>query len=373
MAIIKNTASQGLYVYAHDTAADAAKTGDAANITATISLDGAAAGATNDVNPTEIGGGVYWFALTQAETNAGALALVPVSATGDVVLDPIIVLTQEAVITYQSGDAYARLGAPAGASVSADIAAIEAQTDDIGVAGAGLTAVPWNAAWDAEVESECDDALNAYDPPTNAEMEARTLAAADYTVVSDLPSVPSAADIKTALEANGSKIDHLWEMTEDDGGTRRLTANALEQAPATGAAPTVEQIAAAILHTPANLLVTDANGYVSISGTKNTLDDLSGTDGDTLKTLSDQIDGVGGAAGPGAITFTYTLTSTEDGTAIPDAEVWVTARSTTTPVLASGRTNASGQVVFYLEAGLIDVWRRKSGWNFTNPDQEEVA
>ena len=107
MAIIKNTAAQGLYVYAHDTAADAAKTGDAANITATISLDGAAAGATNDTNPTEIGGGVYWFALTQAETNAGALALVPVSATGDVVLDPIIVLTQEAVITYQSGDAHA--------------------------------------------------------------------------------------------------------------------------------------------------------------------------------------------------------------------------------------------------------------------------
>src|SRR3990167_631070 len=38
---------------------------------------------------------------------------------------------------------------------------IEAQTDDIGVAGAGLTAIPWNAAWDAEVESEVDDALGA--------------------------------------------------------------------------------------------------------------------------------------------------------------------------------------------------------------------
>lgn len=33
------------------------------------------------------------------------------------------------------------IGTPAGASVSADIAAIEAQTDDIGVAGAGLTAL----------------------------------------------------------------------------------------------------------------------------------------------------------------------------------------------------------------------------------------
>ncbi len=33
--------------------------------------------------------------------------------------------------------------------------------DDIGVAGAGLTAIPWNAAWDAEVQSEVTDALNA--------------------------------------------------------------------------------------------------------------------------------------------------------------------------------------------------------------------
>jgi hypothetical protein len=41
----------------------------------------------------------------------------------------------------------------------------------------------------------------------------------------------TAADVKTAMEANGSKLDHLWEMTEDDAGTRRLTANALEQEP----------------------------------------------------------------------------------------------------------------------------------------------
>lgn len=43
--------------------------------------------------------------------------------------------------TPQTGDSFARLGVPAGVSVSADIAAIEAQTDDIGVAGAGLTAL----------------------------------------------------------------------------------------------------------------------------------------------------------------------------------------------------------------------------------------
>lgn len=49
--------------------------------------------------------------------------------------------------------------------------AILVDTAEIGAAGAGLTAVPWNVAWDAEVQSECADALAAYDPPTKAEMD----------------------------------------------------------------------------------------------------------------------------------------------------------------------------------------------------------
>ena len=49
----------------------------------------------------------------------------------------------------------------AGTHIAADIIAIEAQTDDIGIAGAGLTAIPWNPAWDAEVQSEVNDALVA--------------------------------------------------------------------------------------------------------------------------------------------------------------------------------------------------------------------
>ena len=79
--------------------------------------------------------------------------------------------------TPQTGDSYARLGAPAGASIAADIAAIEAQTDDIGTAGAGLTAVPWNAAWDAEVQSEVADALTAFgcSTVTTAEVNAEVV------------------------------------------------------------------------------------------------------------------------------------------------------------------------------------------------------
>ncbi len=42
-----------------------------------------------------------------------------------------------------------------------EIAAIKAVTDAQGATGSGLTAIPWNAAWDAEVQSECADALAA--------------------------------------------------------------------------------------------------------------------------------------------------------------------------------------------------------------------
>jgi hypothetical protein len=48
--------------------------------------------------------------------------------------------------------------------LTTNIDAIETDTQDIqtqvGTAGAGLTGIPWNAAWDAEVESEVNDALD---------------------------------------------------------------------------------------------------------------------------------------------------------------------------------------------------------------------
>ena len=42
-------------------------------------------------------------------------------------------------------------------------------------------------------------------------------------------------------------------------------------------------------------------------------------------------------------------------------------------LLASGTTNASGVVTFYLDAATVYVRRQKSGWNFTNPNTETVA
>lgn len=93
--ILKNIASQGIYLYAVDTGASpvAGKTGDQSNITGKISIDGGAETSFGTTNPTSIGGGIYWQPLSQAETNGNHIALRWTSSTTNIVIDPVIVFT----------------------------------------------------------------------------------------------------------------------------------------------------------------------------------------------------------------------------------------------------------------------------------------
>jgi len=134
MGLQKNIASQKWRVFAFDITTGAAKTGDAANISAKIGKDFAAAVATNDVAPTEVEDGFYDFDLTQAESNANVLDLLPESSTANiqVIGVPGRVFTR----IIQTGDSFGRLGAPAGASIAADLVVIDDFVDDIeGVTG----------------------------------------------------------------------------------------------------------------------------------------------------------------------------------------------------------------------------------------------
>lgn len=182
----------------------------------------------------------------------------------------------------QTGDAFARLGAPAGASVSADVAAVKGETASIlarlgawtgtgintilgafralcakaaaltptdlsgsttydnttdsleairdtailaaGGDGSSLTAIPWNPAWDAEVQSEAADALAAYGTAREAtvlgEMALNTgavLSRAVRTAGSDLSVIRG--DCKTITFALGT----AWPLT---GKTPYLTVKA---------------------------------------------------------------------------------------------------------------------------------------------------
>jgi len=91
-------------------------------------------------------------------------------------------------------------------TIDAVVDSILVDTAEIGVAGIGLSNIPWNSSWDLEVESEVNDAL--------------VVLHLDHLLAVDtggtLPGVSGA----------------LWQdLLEDDGGTWRFIANALETAP----------------------------------------------------------------------------------------------------------------------------------------------
>src|SRR5690606_5316751 len=134
--------------------------------------------------------------------------------------------------------------------------------------GSGLSAIPWNSAWDAEVQSECTDALNAYDPPTNAEMEARTLAAASYATASALQTVDDAVDAIKAVTDN----------LPDGGALSSLaTASALQ---------TVDNVVDAIKAVTDNLPDGGALSSLATASALSTVDSVV----DAIKVTTDKLD-----------------------------------------------------------------------------------
>ncbi len=139
-------------------------------------------------------------------------------------------------------------GAYTGSQAGKILSDIVTDTAEIGAAGAGLTAVPWNASWDAQVESEVTDALNAYDPPTNAEMVAAIPTAtqnADALLNRDMSAV-SDTNARTPLNAlrflrnkysiSGTTLTVTKEDDTTSAWTSALTTNASAE-PVTGSDP----------------------------------------------------------------------------------------------------------------------------------------
>lgn len=171
---------------------------------------------------THEGNGYHSYAITQAETNFDHVA-VTFTGTG------AIPATIQTYTTFpQTGDNFARLGAPAGASVSADIAAVKSDTAailvdtaEIGAAGAGLTALASQAS------------VNTIDDFLDTEVAA-ILAAVDTEVAAikaktdNLPASPAAVGSAMTLTS-------AYDFAQ---GTVAMT----EAYAADGAAPTPAQI-----------------------------------------------------------------------------------------------------------------------------------
>lgn len=87
--------------------------------------------------------------------------------------------------------------------------------------------------------------------------------------------------------------------------------------------------------------------------------------------------GTWGAGGNGgALTLTYTLTSSVDAAAIQGAtvELYPTSAMNANDIIDSQVTNSLGQATFSnLTAGTYYLKRILAGWTFTNPDSESVS
>lgn len=275
-----------------------------------------------------------------------------------------------------TGDAYARLGAPAGASVSADVAAVKAETaailddtDLIDDATSGLAKIATDvAAVLVDTGTTLDGKLNTIDGivddilvdtgttldglikdvPTVAEFEARTIAAANYALEATSQSIleDTGTTIPGTITTIDGIVDDIKAVTVKldttlvvDGAVYDFTAAALAAAPTGGSAPTVEQIRAEIDSNSTQLAAI-------VADTSELQTDL--TDGGRLDLL---IDGV--KAKTDGLNFTGTdVKATLDG-----EEVTPTAASKTgyTLTAATGLGNQTADITGSLSGSVGSV------------------
>lgn len=111
--------------------------------------------------------------------------------------------------------------------------------------------------------------------------------------------------------------------------------------------------------------------WTEIRGTKNTLDALSGADGDTLKDLSDEIAAIGSGSGSGTGTYTDTVT---DGTnPLDGVRVQLSTDSAKANPVYQAYTDALGVFLMYPDPGTYYVWFEKAGYDFSAVNGTEVT
>lgn len=130
-----------------------------------------------------------------------------------------------------------------GDNINAPIATVDTVVDGLATELAKVpksdSTVTWNATALASIQTECTDALNAYDPPTKAEMDS-----AFSTTNGKIDAVDDYVDTEVAaIKTVTDKLDTALEL---DVAVYRFTTNALEQAPTGGSAPTAAAIADAV-------------------------------------------------------------------------------------------------------------------------------
>lgn len=179
------------------------------------------------------GAGEWSYVPTQAETNFDHI-MFKFSATG-----AISVGIQVYTMFPQTGDGFARLGAPAGASVSADVAAVKAETAtilaDTNDIQTRLPAALVSGRIDASVGAMAANVLTA--TAINADAITDAKVASDVTIASvtgAVGSVTAGVTVTTNNDKTGYALTAPYDFAK---GTAAVT----ESYAANGAAPTPVQ------------------------------------------------------------------------------------------------------------------------------------
>ena len=251
MSYKKNTASQKFNVLAINTATSLPVTGDAANITAKISIDSAAFASVTDTNPTELDAtnapGVYVFDLSQSETNGDVLTIVPSSSTANVQMDILNIYT--VVLNDYKADVSALATSSALATVDSNVDAILVDTD---------ATIP---------------ALIA-DVPTVAEFEARTLVAASYfdpaaDTVANVTLVATTTTNTDMVGTNNAALASSLSITNSSVNTIKAVTNNLPDSGALSSLATASDLATVDTVVDAILVDTGTTIPAQITGLNN--------------------------------------------------------------------------------------------------------
>ena len=185
--------------------------------------------------------GYYNCQLNVTDTNTvGTLKLIAFNAAALHVFETFMVLEQDVYdATYGSSATMAASVAsiledtattiPATiATVDTVVDAVKVVTDAISTNGSGLSAIPWNASWDAEVESEVAEALVAIGLDHLVSASVAGSDVVDNSIVAKLVSKESTADwddfVNTtdSLQAVRDRGDAAW--TTGGGGSAPTAA-----------------------------------------------------------------------------------------------------------------------------------------------------
>lgn len=237
MRLLKQSTARNVAVFiTSSTDHVAGKTGLAAGLTIYACKDnGTPAAITPTVSEMDATNMPGWYnlALTTTHTNTlGDLAL-HITGTGADPADIVFQVVLDLPGVAQTGDSFARLGAPAGASVSADVAAVKAETasiqSDTNDLQSRTPAALVGGRMDVSVGAMAANVMTA----AAAAADLTTELQSGLATASALATVAGYIDTEVAaILAIAQKLDTALEL---DGAVYRFTLNALELAPSGGA------------------------------------------------------------------------------------------------------------------------------------------